>query len=70
MTTATKKAKKPRLQLSGQDGNVFFIYARAHQAATEAGQSEEWWQKVYAECGGAENYDGVLRVLMKHFKVS
>ena len=59
---------KPKLQLVGQDGNAFFILARARQAAKKAGwpkeKIEEFTQK--AQSG---DYNNLLATCMDYFDV-
>lgn len=68
MSTKTKQKQKPRLQLSGKDGNAFAILGRARRAAVEAGWSEERWEEVRVEATSG-NYDHLLQTIMRHFDV-
>ena len=57
---------KPRLQLVGEDGNAFFILARASRAARRAGWTEDEWAVVREEAKSGD-YDHLLQTVMKHF---
>ena len=58
---------KPFVQLSGEDGNVFFIMARCHVAAKKAGWSAEQWEAVKKEMESGD-YDHALQVVMQNFR--
>lgn len=58
--------KKPRLQLSGEDGNAFFIMGRASATAKKAGWSKEKINE-YLEEAKQGDYDHLLQVTMKYF---
>lgn len=60
--------KKPRLQLSGEDGNVFFILGRAQRVAKKAEWSQDKWQEFYNDATSG-NYDHALQTCMKYFDV-
>lgn len=60
--------KKPKLQLSGEDGNIFVIAGRAARALTKIGQkdkAEELKQKVM----NADSYDHALQIVMDYVDV-
>ena len=65
--------EKPVLQLSGQDGNAFFIIGWASRVAREAGWSQEKIDEFTVEAmSGKEqlwDYDHVLQTCMKYFEV-
>jgi hypothetical protein len=60
---------KPALQLSGTDGNAFFILGRAMQTLRRAGYSKEDIDKFEEEATSGD-YDNVLATCMKWFDVS
>ena len=59
---------KPRLKLSGEDGNAFSIIGRARRAAKKAGWTEE---KITAfqDDAMSGDYNHVLQTCMKYFEV-
>jgi len=59
---------KPKLQLSGQDGNVFSILGRAIAAGRKANWTKEKIDKFTAEAVSGD-YDNALQTCMKHFDV-
>ncbi len=59
---------KPILQLSGQDGNVFFILGRARKIARRAEWSEEKIAKFTKEAQSGD-YDHALQTCIKYFDV-
>lgn len=60
--------KKPRLKLSGEDGNAFFILGRARKTARQAGWTDEQWELVANEAM-AGDYNHLLQTMVKHFDV-
>lgn len=60
---------KPKLKLSGKDGNAFFIMGRADRVARKAGWSSEKIEKIMEEARSGD-YDHLLQTMMKHFNVS
>ncbi len=63
------KAKKPKVKLTGEDGNVFSIIGRISGALTKAGQADkakEFTDKAFA----AGSYDEVLQLAMTYCDVS
>lgn len=60
------RSHKPKLKLVGEDGNAFFILARARTAARKAGWSYAEWGKVDAQAKSGD-YDNLLRTMMEHF---
>ena len=64
----TTKTQKPRLQLSGEDGNIFFILSRARKTARLAGWTTEQIDAMTKECESGD-YDHALQTLMEHFEV-
>lgn len=62
-------ANKPECQITGEDGNVFFIIGRVSKALKRDGQPErakEFVQKATA----ATSYDEVLRMLFDYVEVN
>ena len=59
---------KPRLELIGEDGNVFSILGRATREAKRAGWSEEKIKKFQAEAMSGD-YDHALQTCMEYFDV-
>jgi hypothetical protein len=57
--------EKPRVQLSGEDGNVFAIIGRCRRALREAGYSATQISTFTEEITAAEDYDQALRTAMK-----
>lgn len=60
---------KPKLQLTGTDGNVFSILGKARRAVRIAKWPKEKIDKFTAEATSG-NYDHALQTCMKHFDVS
>jgi hypothetical protein len=57
---------RPRLELTGKDGNAFAILGRAHRAARQAGMPEEQWKAIMKEAT-ASDYDHLLQTMLKNF---
>ena len=55
--------------ITGQDGNVFFIIGKVSKALREAGHVAEVTQFVN-EVTDADNYDAALQVVMQWVEVS
>jgi hypothetical protein len=62
-------AGKPPLQLTGEDGNAFYILGKARRAAKAAGWTPEQ-VKAYSDAATAGNYDTLLAVTQEWFDVS
>ena len=60
--------KKPTVQLSGKDGNVFFILGTVRQALRKSGADEEHVQKFLAEAKEGD-YDHAIQTCMKYVNV-
>lgn len=56
---------KPLLELGGQDGNAFYILAKAKRVAESNGMD---WAKIEAEAKSGD-YDHLLQTMMKYFEV-
>lgn len=65
----TKNRLKPQLRLTGEDGNAFFLLAKARRVALEAGWSEDEVLAMTnkAMCG---DYNHLLLTLQQNFEVS
>jgi len=55
---------KPFIQLSGEDGNAFFIMGRAMKALRKAGYTEEEIKQYETEATSGD-YDNLLAVTMR-----
>lgn len=60
--------RKPTMQLTGTNGNAFAVLGRMRKAGRAAGWSDEQLAAVMQEAMAAD-YDGLLRVALKHFDV-
>ncbi|MHA1881577.1 MAG: hypothetical protein ACTSUO_00840 [Candidatus Thorarchaeota archaeon] len=56
---------KPKLKLTGEDGNAFSILGRARKVALKNGMD---WEKIKKEATSGD-YDNLLRVMVKYFDV-
>lgn len=63
-----KTVKKPRVKITGEDGNAFAILARCHRAAKDAGWTDEQWEAFSKEAKSG-NYEHLLGTVCDHFKV-
>ncbi len=61
--------EKPKLQLSGYDGNGFVILGNAQRVAKEAGWEKEKIDKFIIEATSG-NYDHLLQTCIDYFDVS
>lgn len=61
--------KKPRVQVSGQDGNIYFVMARCDRAARKANWPEEKRRAVMKRIQDTTSYDKALGVVMEEFDV-
>ena len=59
---------RPRVQLTGRDGNAFAIIAACHRAARKAGWPNARWVAVRTAMMSG-SYDELLATAMKHFNV-
>ena len=62
-------ARKPKLRLSGRDGNVFSILSRARRKATDAKWADAQWG-AFCKLATAGDYDHALQMCMRYFDVS
>lgn len=60
---------KPKLKLTGEDGNAYFIISRARRVLQKAGYKKEEIDKFEEEATSGD-YDNVLSTCMKWFDVS
>ena len=60
---------KPRLELSGQDGNIFFIVGRARGALRRAGVANETIDEMCNKVTNAGSYDEALQIVMSYCEV-
>ena len=60
--------KKPKLKLSGMDGNAFMILGAATRAMKKAGLSEKYRDKYRIEATSGD-YDHLLQVTMTYCEV-
>jgi len=56
---------KPKLKLSGEDGNAFFILAKARRVALKNNMD---WDKIRNEATSGD-YNHLLSTLMDYFEV-
>jgi len=63
-----RPTKRPRLKLTGTDGNAFSIIGNAQRAARAAGWSEEQIA-AFRKLATSGNYDNVLCTCMDFFEV-
>ena len=59
---------KPKVKLTGQDGNVFILMGICTKALKAAGQAKEASELTTAVFG-AKSYDEALRLMMKYCEV-
>ncbi len=59
---------KPSCKLSGEDGNIFSLIARASKALKEAGQAGEA-DEMTARVFQTESYNNALQVIMEYVEV-
>ena len=64
---AARPTKKPKLRLSGEDGNAFFILGRARRVARDAGWDDTQIEEFTREAKSGD-YDH-LQTCMKWFDV-
>lgn len=60
--------KKPKVKLSGMDGNVFGLIGTCSKALKKAGQPENA-KKMSEECFKAGSYNEALQIMMKYCDV-
>jgi len=60
---------KPKLKLTGRDGNAFAIMGKAREAAKKAGWGKPEIDALLKEAMSGD-YNNLLCVMMKHFNVT
>ncbi len=60
-----KEQEKPVLQVTGEDGNIFFITGRAGKALRRAGQGDKV-EEMYNRVNATQSYHEALQVLMDY----
>ena len=66
--TKWDRSDKPVLELTGHDGNAFFILGTAIKVAKKAGWAKEEISKFMSEAQSGD-YDHLLQTCMKYFDV-
>ena len=62
------EAKKPKVQLTGEDGNVFSIIGRVSKALKQNGQGDKA-KEFSTKAMHADSYESVLRLAMEYCEV-
>jgi len=62
--------KKPRVKLTGEDGNIYFIMARCDRAARKADWPEERRRAVMKRIQDAPSYHEALGIVADEFDAS
>ena len=65
----TKEIKKPKVKLSGQDGNVFNLIGICARALEKAGLKDEA-KEMRSAVFVAKSYDESLQIMMRYCEVS
>jgi len=60
----TQEREKPTVQISGEDGNIFFIVGRCQRALRRAGYGQDEIERFAKEVTATRSYDEALRVVM------
>lgn len=60
---------KPRVKLTGRDGNAFAVIAACKRASKEAGWDDARWDAVQKEMTSG-SYDHLIKTALEHFEVS
>jgi hypothetical protein len=61
--------ERPKIRLTGEDGNAFFVLGKAVKTARRAGWSEEKIDE-FKKKATSGNYDNLLATCMEYFDVS
>ena len=61
--------RKPKVKLTGTDGNAFVILGTLRRAARKAGWADERWAAARAEMMSGD-YNHLLATAMRYFDVS
>lgn len=69
METEKKEVKKPKVRLTGQDGNVFSLIGLCSRALKQAGQADKA-KEMSEKCFKAGSYDEALQIMMEYCDVN
>ena len=69
MATDNHNTQRPRVRLTGTDGNVFALLGRCSQALRQAGQAEQA-RELQAKVMSAGSYDAALVLMMEYVEAS
>lgn len=69
MTCTKPQFPHVEVQLTGEDGNIFFIMGRVASAMRRAGVPKEDIEAYRAEVLASESYDAALRATMRTVRV-
>ena len=61
------EAKRPKVKLSGEDGNAFYILGKVHKALVRVGLTEEAQEFMVEATSG--DYDHLLATVQKYVEV-
>jgi len=64
----TTEVKKPKVKLTGTDGNVFALLGACSKALNKVGQAEQA-RLMFQEATKADSYHAALAVMMKYCDV-
>ena len=63
------RENRPRVKLSGEDGNAFAIMGACARAWKKAGRDGKSWTAIQLDMMGGD-YDHLIQVAMRHFNVT
>jgi len=66
----TTKTKKPKVRLSGKDGNVFYLMGLCSNALKKAGQKDKSIEMVKKITSEAKSYDEAIQIMADYCEVS
>lgn len=69
MATEHRTTQRPKVRLTGTDGNVFALLGRCSQALRQAGQADQA-RELQAKVMSAESYDAALILMMEYVEAS
>lgn len=61
---------KPKVQLTGGDGNVFAVMGACRRAAMKDGWTTGQWALVREKFLALDSYDAALQLAMRYFEVA
>jgi len=61
--------EKPKVRLTGVNGNAFLVMGRARKALQRAGADKEYMEQ-YVKEATAGDYDNLIQVTMRYVEVS